>query len=195
MKKLLIFLTALLLASITLAQEEKQETMEMKPALLVIDVQKQFMPMMSQDDQEMAITMMNWAIWIFRKYDLPVIRVYHTSPEWGPAEDSPGFAFHDSLKLTKNDPMIVKTYASAFTKTDLDKLLKEKDINTLFMCGLSSVGCVLATYMDAQSHDYKAFMLKDAMLSHDEKYTNNVEEMFNAMDLETLMYMIEVSRK
>jgi len=195
MKKLLIFLTALLLASTTFAQEEKQETKEMKPALLVIDAQKQFMPMMSQDDQEMAITMMNWAIWVFRKYDLPVIRIYHTSPEWGPSEDSPGFAFHDSLKITKDDPMIVKTYASAFTKTDLDKLLKEEDINTLFMCGLSSVGCVLATYMDAQSHDYKAFMLKDAMLSHDEKYTNNVEEMFNAMDLETLMYMIEVSRK
>jgi len=150
---------------------------------------------LSAEDQELAITMMNWSIWIFRKYDLPVIRVYHTSPEWGPAEDSPGFAFHDSLKVTNDDPMIVKTYASAFTKTDLDKLLKEKDINTLFMCGLSSVGCVLSTYTDAASHDYKAFMVKDALLSHNEEYTNNVEEMFNAMDLETLMYMIEVSRK
>ena len=167
----------------------------MKPALLVIDVQKEFLPMMSKEDQESAIEMMNWSIWVFRKFDLPIIRVYHTSPEWGPAEGSPGFEFHDSLKVTTDDPKIIKTYASSFVKTDLDKLLKEKDVNTVFICGLSAVGCALATYMDAASHDYKAFLIKDALLSHKEEYTRNVEEMFNAMDLETIMYMIEISRE
>lgn len=196
MKKSLIILSVIFFtSSLTFSQEEKTEKKEMKPALLVIDVQKEYMPMMSEADQELAITMMNWSIWIFRKFDLPVIRVYHTSPEWGPAEDSPGFAFHDSLKVTNDDQMIVKNYPSSFTKTDLDKILKEKDINTLFLCGLSSVGCVLSTYTDAASHDYKAFMVKDAMLSHNAQYTNNVEEMFNAMDVETMMYMIEISRK
>jgi len=177
------------------SQEEKQEKKEMKPALLVIDTQKEYMPMMSEGDQEQAIEMMNWSIWVFRKFDLPIIRVYHTSPEWGPAEGTPGFEFHDSLKVTSDDPKIVKTYSSSFVKTDLDKLLKEKDINTVFLCGLSAVGCVLSTYMDAASHDYKAFLIKDALLSHKEEYTNNVEEMYNALDLETIMYMIEISRE
>ena len=164
----------------------------MKPALLIIDVQKEYIPMMSQGDQELALQMMNWSMWVFRNFNLPVIRVYHTSPEWGLTEDSPGFVFHDSLKISQDDPMVVKTYGSAFTKTNLEEILKEKDINTLFLCGLSSTGCVLATYMDASSHDYKAFMIKDALLSNKEEYTDNVEEMFNALDLETVMYMLEI---
>lgn len=198
MKKATVFLiTFIVLSTTTFSQQEEknEETTKMIPALLVIDVQKEYLPMMSQGDQDLAIEMMNWSIWVFRKFDLPVIRVYHTNPEWGPAEDSPGFQFHDSLKVLPDDPMIIKTYPSSFTKTNLDEILKEKGINTLFLCGLSSVGCVLSTYTDAASHDYKAFLVKDALLSHKEAYTDNVEEMFNAMDLETIMYMIEISRE
>lgn len=198
MKKYTLLLCAfVLLSTIVFSQPDENETTnkKMNPALLIIDVQKEFLPMMSEGDQEMAIEMMNWSIWVFRKFDLPVIRVYHTDVEWGLNEDSPGFAFYDSLKILPDDPMIIKTYPSSFTKTTLDEILKEKGINTLFLCGLSSVGCVLATYMDAASHDYKAFLVKDALLSHKEEYTNNVEEMFNAMDLETIMYMIEISRE
>ncbi|MEZ5081871.1 MAG: isochorismatase family cysteine hydrolase [Bacteroidales bacterium] len=194
MKRIFILIILFALICPAIAQSEQEEKTEMKPALLVIDVQKQFLPMMSKEDQDFAIEMMNWSIWIFRKFDLPVIRIYHTSPEWGPAEGTDEFEFHDSLKVTSEDPMIVKTYASAFTKTGLDDLLKERGINTLFLCGLSSVGCVLSTYTDAASHDYKAFMIKDALLSHKEEYTNNIEEMLNALDLETIMYMIEISQ-
>jgi nicotinamidase-related amidase len=193
MKKILsLALFAALSCSMAFAQEADKEKMIMNPALIIIDVQKQFTPMMSTADQDRALEMMNWSMWVFREAKLPVIRVYHTDPEWGLTEGSPGFAFHDSLKVMDDDPMVVKTYGSAFTKTNLDELLKEKGINTLFLCGLSSVGCVLATYMDAASHDYKAFMIKDALLSHNEKYTDNVEEMFNAMDLETVMYMLDI---
>lgn len=198
MKKFTLLLGAfIILSTIVFSQtdEEKQENTTLKPALLVIDVQKEYIPMMSQNDQELAIEMMNWSIWVFRKFDLPVIRVYHTDPEWGLTEDFPGFAFHDSLKILPDDPMVIKTYGSSFTKTNLDEILKEKEINTLFICGLSSVGCVLSTYKDAASHDYKAFLVKDALLSHKEKYTDNVEEMFSALDLETIMYMIEISRE
>ena len=44
-------------------------------------------------------------------------------------------------------------------------MLKEKGSNTLFLCGLSAVGCVLATKTGAQNNDYKAFIVKDAIMS------------------------------
>ena len=97
MKKAICILTMIMLfSSATFAQSETQEKEKkvLKPALLVIDVQKQYIPYMSKEDQEMAIEMMNWAIWIFRENNLPVIRIYHTDPEWGLNEDSPGFEFH-----------------------------------------------------------------------------------------------------
>jgi nicotinamidase-related amidase len=193
MKNLLSFIVILaIFCTTSFGQETEKENFKMKPALLIIDVQKEFTPMMSQGDQAKALEMMNWSMWTFRNANLPVIRVYHVAPEWGLNEESPGFAFHDSLKISSEDPRIVKTYGSAFTKTNLVELLKEKEINTLFLCGLSSTGCVLATYMDAASHDYKAFMIKDAMLGPTEEYTDNVEKMFSALDLDTVMYMLKV---
>lgn len=197
MKKVTFLLGLILLLGTTLfaqSETEEKEKTVLSPALLVIDVQKQYIPYMSKEDQDMAIEMMNWAIWIFRKYDLPVIRVYHTDPEWGPAPGTTMFEFHDSLKVVKDDPKIIKNYPSAFTKTELNDLLKEKSIHTLFLCGLSSVGCVLSTYMDAASHDYKAFMIKDAILSHKGNYTDSIEEIFNALDLDTIDFMINISR-
>jgi nicotinamidase-related amidase len=192
MKKLVYLTILLALSCLTIfAQSDKKE---MKPALVVIDVQQAFLPFMSKTDQDMAIEMMNWAIQTFRKYNLPVIRVYHQSEEWGVKPGAPEFEFASTLQIAETDPKIIKTYPSAFTKTDLDKLLKENGINTLFLCGLSSTGCVLATYFDAGSHDYKAFMLKDAMIGPKESYTDAVEDMFSAVDLETAMYMLEVTR-
>jgi len=193
MKNLFVFILILLLsAQSVLAQETRPEKIVMKPALIVIDVQKQFLPMMSQEDQAKALEMMNWAIWVFRQYDLPVIRVYHTSDKWGPKPGTEEFQFPDTLKVTEDDPMVIKTYGSAFNKTELNDLLKKKEINTLFLCGLSSVGCVLATYFDAANYDYDVFLVKDAMIGPDAEYTNQVEEMFGAMDLENIYFMMKI---
>lgn len=195
MKQFFILLALLLACQGVYAQTDEPEKVLMKPALLVIDVQKQFLPMMSKEDQDRALEMMNWSIWLFRQYGLPVIRIYHTSEKWGPEPDSPGFEFHDSLKIEPTDPKVIKTYASAFNKTELNDLLKEKGINTLFLCGLSSVGCVLATYMDAGNYDYEAFLIKDAIIGHDAQYTNQVESIFNALDLNTINYMLKIRKE
>ena len=174
------------------AQEDKDKEPFM-PALLVIDVQNMYLPMMSQEDQEDALEMMNWSIYVFRLYDLPVIRVYHTSEQWGPEPGTEEFQFHESLDIETTDPMIVKTYGSAFNKTELDSLLKEKGVNTLFLCGLSSVGCVLATYFDAGNYDYEKFLIKDALLGPDEGDTDKVEEIFDAVSLNTTNFMLKLA--
>jgi nicotinamidase-related amidase len=192
-KSLFIILAIMIFASIMYSQEEKSELPV--PALLVIDTQNKYLPMMSQEDQENALEMMNWAIYVFRQYELPVIRIYHTSEKWGPEPGSEDFQFHESLKVEENDPMIIKTYGSAFNKTELDSLLKDMGVNTLYMCGLSSTGCVMATYFDAGNYDYKAFLIKDAMLGPDAQYTNMVEEMFDAISLNTANYILQFSDK
>jgi len=195
MKKIFTLLALLFAVQSVNAQSGEPEKVSMKPALLVIDFQKQFLPMMSKEDQQQTLDMMNWSIRVFRKYGFPVIRIYHTSDKWGPKPDAPGFAFHDSLKVEQTDPKVVKTYASAFNKTALNNLLREKGINTLFLCGLSSVGCVLATYMDACNYDYEAFLIKDAILGPDAQYTNQIESIFNALDLNTINYMFKISKE
>jgi nicotinamidase-related amidase len=195
MKNIFTLLALLLAFQCVYAQADEPEKVLMKPALLVIDVQKQFLPLMSKEDQERALEMMNWSIWLFRQYGLPVIRVYHTSEKWGPKQGEPGFEFVDSLKIEQSDPKVIKSYPSAFNKTELNNVLKEKGINAVFLCGLSSVGCVLATYMDAANYDYEAFLIRDAIIGHDAQYTNQVESIFNALDLNTINYMFKIRKE
>jgi nicotinamidase-related amidase len=189
-------LTLVLLFAISMAtaQENNTKKTEMNAALLVIDVQNQFLPMMSKEDQEAALEYMKWAIMVSRQHGIPVIRIYHTSKEYGPAEGTAEFEFSNKLPVLDTDPKIIKTYGSAFNKTALDSLLKAKNINTLFMCGLSSTGCVLATFMDSKNYDYKSFLIKDALIGPSAEQTNQIESILNAIDLETINFMFEISQ-
>ncbi|HRW62493.1 MAG TPA: isochorismatase family cysteine hydrolase [Bacteroidales bacterium] len=188
-RTVLLLVSIFLVTNILFAQEAEKK--ELKPALLVIDVQNAFVPMMDQSDKDRAFQMINGAIWVFENFKLPIIRIYHQDEQWGPATDSEGFKFDPAINVTDDQPMIIKHYGDGFNKTDLDKILKEKGINTVFLCGLSATGCVLATFIGASNHDYKAFMVKDALLSPNANQTNTIEEIMNTVDLETMMFMFE----
>jgi len=172
-------LAVLVLTSVTWAQDEEKGPV--KPALLVIDIQNDFIPMMDQSDRDGAMRMINGAIWLFRQHGFPVIRVYHTDPKWGPAPDSPGFEFPESVIIEESDPKVVKNYPSAFVKTDLDQMLKELGVNTVLLCGLSATGCVLATYFGAQERQYDAFMIAGALLSPSAEQTRAITEILESV--------------
>jgi len=192
MKKLIALLTVLVMA-VTLpsfGQGKTEKAKEpIKPALLVIDIQKAFLPMMSAD-KEMAMEYINALIDLFRKQGYPVIRVYHSSAEYGVTPGTEGFEYPETVKILPTDPMVVKTYGDGFNKTDLDKVIKETGSNTLFLCGLSAVGCVLSTWIGAQNNDYKAFMVKNAIISHNAEYTKNVEQMFDAVTFDVVKLIV-----
>jgi len=96
-----------------------------KPALVIIDIQNQFLPMVPDQEKGIAFYFINEYISLFRSKGLPIIRVYHTDPKWGPHPDSLNFQYPDNIKIEADDPMVIKNYPSSFKKTDLDKMLKE----------------------------------------------------------------------
>jgi len=194
-KSTVIIAILLMIVSVkSFSQDPKEQTKaQIKPALLVIDIQNVYLPMVPEREKEVAMYYINGLIELFRSNGYPVIRVYHLDKESGPKADSEQFQYPASVLIKDEDPKVIKTYGDGFNKTDLDKILREKGSNTLFLCGLSAVGCVLATWIGAQDHDYKAFMVKDAIMSHNSDYTNNVEEMFNAVGYEVVKLILENS--
>jgi nicotinamidase-related amidase len=164
---------------------------ELNPALLIIDVQNRYIPFIPQREKELAFFFINHLIELFRKHDFPIFRIYHHNEEKGPKPDTEEFEYPDSIKINSEDTQIIKTYSDSFNKTNLNVILKEKGINTLFLCGLSAVGCVLATKNGAQNNDYKAFIVKDAIMSHNSDYTKNVEAMFDAISYDAIELIIE----
>jgi nicotinamidase-related amidase len=163
---------------------EEREKIELKPALVVIDIQNVWMPKMAEEDVGSAPQKINEAIALFREFGLPVIRVYHTNLERGPRPDTEPFEFPDSIAVTDDDPKIVKSRPSAFIDTDLEQVLRKRGRNTVFLCGLSATGCVLATYFGAKEHDFISVMIDGALLSGDASYTKMIEDICNSMTLE-----------
>jgi len=179
----------------TFAQDQKSAKQPVKPALVVIDIQNAFLPMIPEREKETALYYINYYIDLFRSNGWPIILVYHQSKEFGVEPGTEQFEFPKSVNIKPEDPKVFKTYPNGFNKTDLDKVIRDSGSNTLFLCGLSAVGCVLATWIGASDHDYQAFMLKDAIMSHNEKYTDNVEEMFGAVNYEVVKMALDATSK
>jgi nicotinamidase-related amidase len=193
-----VFLVLLIFSGNGFSQENNAAKPErLHPALLVIDIQSAFLPHMDKADVDPAMEYINMYINLFRKNGFPVIRVYHSDLKYGygPKEGSEEFEFPKSVQIKPDDPKVIKHYGDAFNKTELDKILKEKKVNTIFLCGLSAVGCVLATYIGAENHDYSAFFLKDAVISHKAAYTKNIEEIFDALGYEAVNVMLDNAEK
>ncbi|MCU0462780.1 MAG: isochorismatase family protein [Bacteroidales bacterium] len=191
----IVIILFVIISADSFSQVQKELKTQIKPALLVIDIQNAYLSGMAQKEKETAMLNINYYIQLFRSHDCPIIRIYHYSKQWGPEQGTEQFEFPSSVLIKPDDPKVIKTYPDGFNKTELDKVLKEKGINTVFLCGLSSVGCVLATWIGAQNYDYKAFFIKDAIMSHNEEYTSNIETMFDAVSYDVISLVLENSGK
>jgi nicotinamidase-related amidase len=203
MKKIVLLILLLLVFSffwLAAADEAKAGSArtnpdKIKPALLVIDIQNAYLPRMDEKDVKLGMEMINYSIGLFRANGFPVIRVYHSDLKMGPHPDNEEFQFPKTVAILDTDAKIVKNYPSAFKKTELDKMLKAKGCNTLFLCGLSAVGCVISTYYGARELEYDAFMLKNALISHDAALTKAVQEICKTIDYYPLKLVLESVRQ
>jgi nicotinamidase-related amidase len=185
------------LVCFSFAQNDRQSQTAgepLRPALLVIDTQNEYLPSMDEDEKKYALHVINGALWFFHGHNLPVIRVYHSDLRWGPAEASEAFKYPKEINIRETDTFVHKHYPSAFTGTDLDKILKKKKVNTLFLTGLSATHCVLATYFGGIDREYKTFLVREGILSHRAEYTDVIKDVCEAVSLETMMFMIEKSK-
>jgi nicotinamidase-related amidase len=160
------------------------------PALVVIDIQNDYLPYMSEADRKTAMDTINKAIAIFHDKKLPVIRVYHHDVERGPHPGSEGFEFPKTILISESDPKVIKHYPNAFTKTCLDSLLKAVGANTVILCGLSATGCVLGTYFGGMDHDFKTIMLKDGLISPKTEHTAVIREICSGLNFGIVQNML-----
>jgi len=138
----------------------------MKPALLVVDVQKAFFrdPVTTQSLEE-AIEYINAAIALFREKHLPVICVQHMEQEDKllPGED--GFDLPDPLNILDSDVHICQTYGNSFNKTPLEAELRKLGVDTVIITGFCAEYCVLSTYRGAQDLDLTPILLRGSLAS------------------------------
>lgn len=192
MKKIcILILLGFMLVPGMLAKEKKAEKKGIKPALIILDVQNKWLPMMQQEGQKDAISYMDQLGKYFRKKGFPVILIYHSDPTYGPKPGTKDYEFPEAIEIADSDIKITKQFGNSFKKTNLEKILKEKGINTLFLTGLSGTGCVLATYYGAVDRDIKMFLVEKTILSPKAEYTGFVEEICQSVGFGALSLILQ----
>ena len=160
----------------------------MKPALLIIDVQKEFYkssPQTAQSLQE-AVEYINAAIALFRAKELPIICIQHMDEEDKliPGED--GFELPEELRVLASDIHIHKTYSNAFNKTPLQSKLHELDVDTVIMTGFCAEYCVLSTCRGANDLDLTPIILRGSLASVNLENIKFVESISEIISFEAL---------
>lgn len=138
----------------------------MKRALLVIDVQNEYFtgtlpvsyPVGSFDKILKVIDQSN-------KQGIPVILIQHTSPQADAksfVKGSIGWEIHPEVLSRKHDIIIQKNLPGSFTGTALEQWLRDRDIDTLTICGYMTQMCCDTTSRQAVHLGCKVEFLSDA---------------------------------
>jgi len=160
----------------------------MKPVLLVIDVQNYVLdnyPGYSESVAKRA-GVMNDAISLFRRKGLPIVVIYHEDKAEGPRPGSRAFEFSDSIDVRGTDTKVVKNYPNGFNKTDLEDILRNKTCDTVFIVGLSAIGCALATYHGAMDRDLEPYFVHGGVAADTEEHVRMAEEICRTISVEEL---------
>jgi nicotinamidase-related amidase len=165
----------------------------MKPALLVIDVQKEFYKSSAQTAQSLsdAVEYINVAIDLFRAKKLPIFCIQHMDEKEKFVPGKDGFEIPDELKILPSDLHIHKTYSNAFNKTSLQSALQELDIDTVIITGFCAEYCVLSTYRGAQDLDLTPIILRDSLASSTPENITFVESISDIISYRALKKSLE----
>lgn len=78
------------------------------------------------------------------------------------APDGEGSAIDAALAPIGMEPVVTKHRVGAFTGTDLERLLRAQEIETLILAGVTTSGVVLSTVRQAFDLDYNVVVAGDA---------------------------------
>lgn len=166
-------------------------TIDPKPALIVIDLQKGIVsgPIAQVVPNAAALAQ------AFRERDLPVVLVNVTasapgrtdrSARGGGAGDGAGVGraadwtdIIDELDRQPGDHLITKRRRSAFHDTGLDTLLRDLGVTQIFLAGVSTTSGVESTARSGYDYGYNVVFATDAMIDTDpESHRYCVERIF-----------------
>jgi ureidoacrylate peracid hydrolase len=98
--------------------------------------------------------------------------VYRSSQKSGLStcrEGTWGAEFYDGIAPLSSERVVVKHRYSAFINTDLNTVLKARNIQSVLVCGVATNVCVETTARDAYMFDYYVTMIDDCSAAYETK--------------------------
>jgi len=141
-----------------------------KTALIIIDVQEGLDdPKLGKRNNPDAESNMARLLADWRARGRPIFHVQHmsTRPDSPLRPDRPGNAIKRIVAPQGEEPVLQKEVNNAFIGTDLADRLREGEIRSLVIVGLTTNHCVSATARMAGDLGYKTYVVEDATASHE----------------------------
>ena len=153
-------------------------------ALIVVDVQRDFLPggSLAVPDGDSVVPILNCYLQRFRAACLPIVATRDWHPpnhssfiteggSWPPhcIQDTRGAEFAEQLEFPEEAVLVSKATRvdadaySGFDGTNLRQYLRDAGVRRLFIGGLTTDYCVLATVKDALSAGFEVIVLGDAI--------------------------------
>ena len=165
-----------------------------RTAVLIMDYQKDIVDMLPEKIQTPLLEKAGAILKEARQAGLPVIyivvRFRDGFPEISPRnklfsglkesgwlrEGTPGAEIHPKVAAQTGDIVVTKRRVGAFTSTDIETILRAKNIDTLVLFGISTSGVVLSTVRLAADMDYKLVVVSDACADRNEEVQHVLTE-------------------
>lgn len=145
-------------------------------ALLVIDVQQGlFRKSTPIYEAEQLLENINLLVDRAHGENVPVFYIQH-SDNRSLVKGSHDWQLHPELHPQRIDNILHKQHGNAFEGTNLDELLKSKNINHLVVAGLITHGCVKATCLGARQLGYGVTLVQDGHSSYSKEAARLIEE-------------------
>lgn len=134
----------------------------MPTALLVIDVQQQ---LCEGDDApweiDRVIATINALTARARAAGAPVVFIQHEGKDGYLEHGTPGWALERRLVVVAGDLHLRKTATDAFHRTELEALLRSRDVTSLAICGIHTEYCVDTTTRRALALGFPVQLVAD----------------------------------
>ena len=91
----------------------------------------------------------------------PLFAAIKNSAQWQQIFQGTAGAIHPSVAPQGDEIVIVKHRVSAFAGTDLDMILRAREVETLVLMGIATSGVILSTLLHAADADYRAIVVND----------------------------------
>ncbi len=170
--KQIFFIVVILFSAVLLGFSQQKPSNNMKKALVLIDIQKDYFEhgtMTLVGAEEASLNSMK-ILDKFRSEGLPVIYIQHlaTSPKatfFLP--QTVGAEIHENIKPTAGEKVIIKHFPNSFRETELLEYLKGRNITDLVICGMMTHMCVDATVRAAKDFGFNCVVISDACATRD----------------------------